>query len=211
MCRQEQQNLSTAKRDNHLLTPSLYLRCHERKSWKLTLAAVSICFHHLHSTNKTQQWIFSLDLSTTVLPMALTHFTNQRPSKKKPRTGDIFQFVCLPDSQQPCLMHIWLVFNECSNTLKQLMKWHHHIVIFIYSQLKQVTLLAVLFKSTRWPKLSVSSSRAFFRQAANFFGAYLTRISTFSVWTAVITALKGINPMQTTFSDVYYPAKATED
>ncbi len=36
-CRQEQQNLSAAKRDNHLLTPSLYLCCHERKSWTLTL------------------------------------------------------------------------------------------------------------------------------------------------------------------------------
>ncbi len=36
-CRQEQQNLSAAKRDNHLLTPWLYLRCHERKSWTLTL------------------------------------------------------------------------------------------------------------------------------------------------------------------------------
>ncbi len=122
VCRQQQQNLSAARRDNHLLTPSLYLRCHERKSWKLTLAAVSICFHHLHSTNKTQQWIFSLDLSTTVLPPALAHFTNQGPSKKK-KKNRTFQFVCLPDSQQPCLMDIWLVYNECSTSLKVYIIW----------------------------------------------------------------------------------------
>lgn len=119
MCWQKKQNFSAAKRDNHLLTPSLYLCCHERKSWKLTLAAVSICFCHLDGTNKTQQWIFTLSLSTAVLPLA--HFTNQGPSKNKQKKhlgqGIHFNFY-VTTLRLPAGL-----FNECSASLKQLMIW----------------------------------------------------------------------------------------